>query len=71
MHSLPNGIVATKRKRDITDASTGSDTRKGLLHFIHSIDKRYCILIVLFDTGCNGEDIEVKNNVVRRETKVG
>ena len=65
MHRLTNFIVPSERERDIAHAAADLRTREIFLYPLNCIDVVNCIVVVLFDTCCNSEDIRIKNDVMR------
>ena len=61
MHRLAHAIVASKGERKVAHATRNLCVGAVLLNVASGIDKGLAISVVFLDSGCNGEDIGVKN----------
>ncbi len=67
MNRLAHRVVAAKRKRHVADAAADQRVWQGTLYRARGIHEVHGIVVVLFDTGCDGKNIRVENNIFRRE----
>ena len=65
MHRFAHGIVTTEGEGNIGQAAASTGTRAAFFDFLHRFDKVDSIVVMLLHAGGDGEDIEVKNNVLR------
>ncbi len=70
VHGLAHGFVATKRKRYVRQPAGDMTARTGFTHAPGGVDKVHGVVVVLFDTGGDGEDIEVEDDVFGREVEL-
>ena len=68
MYGFPNVFITAERKRNIAYTATHFGKRHRLLYFTGCLNKIYCIIIMLFNTCCNGKNIGIKNNILRKIT---
>ena len=68
MHSLANRIIATEGKRDVADAAAHAGVGEVFLDPARGIDECVRVVVMLFDAGCDGKDVGIKNDVLRRES---
>ncbi len=67
VHGLPHPLVATERKRQVRDTTGYVRMRKILADPARPFDKVDAVAVVLFHAGRNGEDIRIKDNILRRK----
>ena len=65
MHRLAHGIISTIRERDVGKAAGGADAGAALLDFANRFDEIEGVAIVLLHAGGHGQDVGVKNNILR------
>ncbi len=65
VHSLTNGIVAAEREREVADAAADFGARAGSLDLAGGFYEVDRVFVVFLDTGGNGENIGVENDVRR------
>ncbi len=66
MHRLAHDVVAAKRERNIADAAADLGQRQVLLDPPCRIDKIDRVVVVLFESGRDRENIRIENNILRR-----
>ena len=66
MHRFAHGVVAAKGKRNVAD--TAADARAGQIRFdpARRFDEIDRVVAMLFETGRDGENVRIENDVVRR-----
>jgi len=67
MHRAPNRLVPPERERDITQSARNLDMRQLLTNETRRFDEVDGIVVTLFDTCRNGENIGVENDIFWRE----
>ena len=68
VHSLANRIIAPEGKRDVADAAAHSGIGEVFLDPASGVDECVRVVVVLLDAGGNGEDVRIKNDILRRES---
>ncbi len=64
---LTHRVVAAERERHVGDAARGQRVRQLVTDIGAGVDKVDGVVVVLFDTGGDREDVRVKDDVFRRE----
>ena len=67
MNGFARRIIATERETHIGDTTADFGMRQVLAYPARSLDKVNRIIVVLFDASSDGEDIRIKDDVLRRE----
>ena len=67
VHRLANRIVAAEREAEVRDPAARPRARAALLDQRHRLDERLRELVVLLDSGRDGEDVRIEDQVLRRE----
>ena len=67
MDRLAHGVVAAEGERHIGYAAGNQRVGQGALDFARRLDEVHGVVVVLLDTGGDGEDIRIENNILRRE----
>ena len=67
VHGLADRIVATEGKRDVADTAAHACVGEVFLDPSRGIDECVGVIVVLLDAGGDGEDVRIKNDVLRRE----
>ena len=70
MHRFAHDIIAPEGKGYVAHAATRACARAALFYLPHCFDEVHSIVIMLLHTSGNGEDVEVKNDVFRREIQL-
>ena len=70
VNRLAYRIVATERERYVGHATGGQGVGQVVANIGAGVDEIDGVVVVLFDTGGNGEDVRVKNDVFRREADI-
>lgn len=67
VHCFAHGVVSSEREGDVRD--TAGDLGEGEVFFdpAGGVDEVESVVVVLFDSGGDGEDVGVKNDVLGRE----
>ena len=60
-------VVAAERERDVGDAARNFRVRQVLFDPARGVDEVHRIVVVFFDTGGDGKDVRVEDDVFRRE----
>ncbi|RMR97359.1 hypothetical protein ALP75_205063 [Pseudomonas syringae pv. actinidiae] len=60
-------VVAAERERHVGHAARGQGVRQFIADVGTGVDEVHGIIVVFFDTGGNGEDVRVEDDVFRRE----
>ena len=68
VHGLTDGFVPAERKRDVRHAARNARTGQARLDQFCRFNEINCIIIMLFDTRRNRENIRIENNVRCRKT---
>ena len=67
MYRLAYCVVATKRERHVRHAAADFRVRQVLFDPARRVDEIDRVVVVLFDTGGDRENVRIENNVFRRE----
>ena len=67
VNRLPHGVVASKRERHVGHAARDHSVGQVLTNPLGGFDKIDGVVVVLFDTRGDGENIRVEDDVFRRE----
>ena len=67
VNSFTHRVIAAKAKRHVGHATRDFSAGQILFNPAGGVDKVDGVVVVLFDTGGDGEDVGIKNNVFRRE----
>ena len=62
-----DGIVSAKRERNITDAAAHFRVGEVFLDALGGVNELHRVVVVLFDTGRDGEDVRVEDDVLGGE----
>ena len=65
VYGLTDKIIAPKREGDIAEAARSTDTGKMFMYPLDGLNKVNRIVVMLFDTGANGKDVGIENNISR------
>ncbi len=68
VHRLAHGVVAAKAEADVADAAADLRVRQVFLDPLRRADEVHGVVRVFLHAGADGEDVRVKNNVLRRNT---
>ena len=68
VHRLAHAVVAAKRKRNVADPAADLGQGQRRLDDARGLDETHRVVVVLLHAGSDGENVRVKNNVLRRET---
>ena len=69
VHRFAHGVVAAKRKRNVAEAAAGARAGQIRLDPAHRFDEIDRVIAMLFETGRDGEDVRIENDVVRRNAR--
>ena len=69
MHGLPDCVVSSEREGNITHPPARLAPRQGLLNLPHRFNELHGIVVVLLDPCGHGQHVNVKNNVLRHESR--
>ena len=67
MHRLAHGVVSPKRKGNVAYTAAHSDAGKILLNPAGRLDEIDRVITMFFQTGRNGQNVRIKDDVVSRE----
>ena len=67
VHRLADRVVAPVRERHVADAAGRLAIRQEPLELAHRLDEFDRVVIVLFDAGADGQDVDVEDDVFGRE----
>jgi hypothetical protein len=70
MHRFAHRIIAAERERNVADAAAHFRQRQVLLDPARRLDEIDRVVVVLFDTGADGENVRIENNLLRRKADV-
>ena len=68
MDRLANDIIASKRKGQVTDPSTGFGIRQILFDIPYRFNEPDRVIIMFLHSGTDCQHIWIKNNIFRRES---
>ena len=71
MHGLAHDIVAPETEREIADAAARLGQRQVVLDPLNGADEINTVGRVLGQACAYGKDIDIKNNILRRESYIG
>ena len=69
MHRLADWVVAPEGEGNIADSPAGLASRQGFFDFPDRLDELHRITVVLLNPGGHREDVDVKDDVLRGETR--
>ena len=64
---LPHRVVAAEGERDVRDAARRTGVRQRRRYLAHRLDEVHPVVVVLLDTGGDGEDVGVEDDVLGRK----
>ena len=67
VHRLAHGVVAAKGKGNVADAAADLGPRQVLFDPARGLDEIDRVIVVLLHAGGDGQDVRVKNDVLRRK----
>jgi hypothetical protein len=70
MDGLAHGVVAAERERDVGDAAGNMAIGETFFHLARGLDEIHRVVVVLLDTGGDGEDVGIEDDVFRREVEL-
>ena len=70
MEGAAHGLVAPEGERQVGDATANLATRAESLDFARSVDEVNSVVVVLFHTSTNRQNIRIKDDVLRVETNL-
>ncbi len=70
MHRLPDRVVPPEGEGDIADPAARLAPGQGLLDLPDRLDELHRIPVVLLNARCHGEDVHVKNDVLRGKSRL-
>ncbi len=65
---LAHGVVAAEGEGEVGDAAAGEHARQLRLDATHGLDEGDRVVVVLGQSGADGEDVGVEDDVLRLET---
>ena len=68
VHRLAHSVVSAKRKRNVADSAADTRARQICFDPARGFDEIDRVIAMLFQAGGDGQNIRIKNDVVRRET---
>ena len=69
MHGLTNRLVATEREGQVRHAPGDMRQRHGPADRSRRFDEVDAVIVVLFDTCGDREDVRIENDILRRQTR--
>ena len=70
MYGFTYMFISPERERNITYTATHFGKRHGLFYFTGGFNEIYCIIIMLFNTGCNGKNVWIEDDILRSITNL-
>ena len=67
VHRFTDHVVPAERERDVADAAADLGAGQILLNPAGGFDEIHRIVIVLFDAGCDGQNIGIEDDIGRRQ----